>query len=60
MKYHIYFFVLTCSGTRQPVDLIPVAEGKFECTYYPVDEGKCTVDVKYNNQAVPNRFVLAS
>ncbi|XP_052286873.1 filamin-A-like isoform X5 [Dreissena polymorpha] len=42
------------TGTRQPADIIPVAEGKFECTYYPVDEGKCTVDVKYNNQAVPN------
>lgn len=38
-----------------PADIVPVAEGKYECTYYPVDEGKCQVEVTYANQQVPNR-----
>ncbi|XP_053377764.1 filamin-A-like isoform X5 [Mercenaria mercenaria] len=40
-------------GQKQPADIIPVAEGKYECTYYPVDEGKCQVEVTYANQQVP-------
>lgn len=43
-------------GQKQPADIIPVAEGKFECTYYPEEEGKCKVEVTYANQQVPNRY----
>ena len=43
------------SGKKMPADIVPVADGKYECTYYPVDEGKCKVEVTYANQHVPNR-----
>ncbi|KAL4226921.1 hypothetical protein ACF0H5_014899 [Mactra antiquata] len=45
--------VTDTTGRQQPADIIPVAEGKYECTYYPVAEGPCKVDVTYANQSVP-------
>ena len=46
------------TGRTVPVQLVPVAEGKVNATYYPKDEGKCKVDVKFANQEVPNRSVV--
>ncbi|KAL3851735.1 hypothetical protein ACJMK2_015452 [Sinanodonta woodiana] len=42
------------NGAVRPAEVVPVTEGKFQATYYPVEEGKCKVNVKYANQEVPN------
>ncbi|XP_052780237.1 filamin-A-like isoform X2 [Mya arenaria] len=47
-------YVTPTNAQRQPADIVPVAEGVYECTYYPEDEGNCTVDVTFDNKPVPN------
>ncbi|KAL5013398.1 hypothetical protein ScPMuIL_007668 [Solemya velum] len=44
----------TDKGVKKPADLVPVSEGVVEATYYPSEEGKCQVDVKYADKQVPN------
>ncbi|RUS81267.1 hypothetical protein EGW08_010971 [Elysia chlorotica] len=40
-------------GVRRPAEVVPVADGVFEATYVPVEEGPCTVEVKHADQQVP-------
>ncbi|XP_069142475.1 filamin-A-like isoform X2 [Argopecten irradians] len=40
-------------GNKRPADIQPVSEGKVNATYYPQEEGKCKVEVKYADQQVP-------
>ncbi|OWF45693.1 Filamin-A [Mizuhopecten yessoensis] len=40
-------------GNKRPAELQPVSEGKVNATYFPQEEGKCKVEVKYADQQVP-------
>ncbi|KAK6175820.1 hypothetical protein SNE40_014207 [Patella caerulea] len=42
-------------GIKRPADVMPIGDNKYQATYMPVEEGPCKVDVKYANQAVPQR-----
>lgn len=44
-----------CSGKTRPAEIVPTAEGVYQATYLPTEEGKCKVDVKYGGKPVRNR-----
>jgi len=53
----MWVVVFVGSGPK-PVELEEVSDNMYQATYYPVKEGPCTFDVKYDNESVPGRYVL--
>ena len=48
--------VTDSTGARRPVEAVPrdgADQGVYDCVYYPQDEGRCKVEVRYANQHVP-------
>ena len=42
----------------EPIELVEVDEGVFECTYVPKEKGApCRLDVMYDDAHVPGRLV---
>ncbi|XP_006811450.2 filamin-C-like [Saccoglossus kowalevskii] len=45
--------VIPEKGPKEKAQIKDNGDGTFECTYLPQQEGKCTVDVKYADQHIP-------
>lgn len=45
----------TLGGAAEPVKVVEMDEGVFECSYYPVSRGKYVVTISWGGHNIPRR-----
>lgn len=50
-----YTFILNPEGLEEPLKVLEMENGRYECNYYPIVRGKYIVTVTWGGHSIPRR-----
>lgn len=51
-------FISTAEGQEEPVKVLEMENGLYECNYYPIKTGKYIISITWGGHSIPRRWYI--